>query len=319
MSNFPRNLFEFGQMFHEEGACVDYLLSTRFPDQFVCPECGGKKAYWLPDRYAFKCAKCDTWTYLLAGTVMENTKMPICTWFMGAYLMVTHVPGISALQFQRQAGIRTYETAFQMLHKLRAAMVRPERGRLSGAVEVDETYVGGEKEGKPGRGAFGKVIVVGAVEVVRQHAGRARLKVVPDASEESLAGFVKDNVEEGSKVITDGWFSYQNLDVYGYRHVVIEGEDGAEVASEMKHIHRVFGNLKTWLIGTHHGVSGKHLPAYLNEYVFRFNRRLNPMLAFNTILGLAVHAQAPTYEELYAVGEEGGWVHPNPQGEDDDD
>ena len=197
-------------------------------------------------------------------------------------------------------------------------MVRPERGQLSGAVEVDESFVGVAREGTRGRGAEGKAIVVGAVEVIPTgrgtRAGRLRLQEIGDASQEALIPFIMDCVEPGTIVRTDGWLGYTNLPQMGYRHEIVEGEDSTEVAEQLVHIHRVFSNLKSWLIGTHHGVSEKHLQAYLNEYVFRFNQRANPMAAFNAILGLASHFEAPTYEELYAAGEAGGWVHPNPGG-----
>ncbi len=301
-------------MFSQDGACVEHMIAVKYPSGFVCEHCGGKKGYWIEDRNAFECAECREWAYLTAGTVMEKSKTPICTWFLGAYLMSTMTPGISGVQFQRQSGIKRYETAFQILHKLRAAMVAPERTQLSGEVEVDETFIGGEKEGKRGRGAAGKSMVVGAVEVIegakRSVAGRIRLQQILDASSESLLDFVETQIEEGSVVVTDGWRGYNGVSKVGFDHEVVEGEDSVEVAKEMVHVHRVFSNLKTWLLGTHHGVSSKHLQAYLNEYTFRFNRRSDPWLAFDTVLGLASESESPTYEELYAVGDEGGWVHP---------
>lgn len=316
---FPKNQFEFHRIFNEEGACVAHMIEAKYPDGFVCPSCGGTKAYWREDRDAFKCAKCWELDYLTEGTVMEKSKTPICTWFLGAYLMTTLTPGISGVQFQRQAGVKRYETAFQILHKLRAAMVDSERRMLFGVVEADETFIGGEKEGIRGRGALGKALVAGAVEIVegkkgKPMAGRVRLQSVLDASSESLIDdFIVNNVQKHSMIITDGWAGYAGLKKNGYDHVVIEGETSKDVAKEMVHIHRVFSNLKSWLIGTHHGVSEKHLQAYLNEFTYRYNRRGNPWLAFNTILGLASDAKAPTYDELYAVGDEGGWVHPGGQ------
>jgi transposase-like protein len=213
---------------------------------------------------------------------------------------------MSALQFQRQVGLSNYETAFAMLHKLRAAMVRAGRDRLSGIVEVDETYIGGKEAGPPGRGAKGKVIVAGAVDIRDKYANRIRLRVIPNVTGDTLTGFVKANVQEGSSVNTDDWRGYSRLNAAGYRHIV---------ALELPHIHRVFSNLKTWLLGTHHGVSPQHLQAYLNEYVFRFNRRGTPMAAFQTVLGLAKERIGPTYKELYGVAKHGefAWVHPNPK------
>lgn len=224
---FPHNLFQFGRMFNSEEACRDYLIRVRWPEGFRC-FCGSQKGYWIAERKAFECAQCGEWTYLTQGTVMEKSSTPICIWFLGAYLVTTVTPGISAVQFQRQAGLSRYETAFQILHKLRSAMVRPERGRLSGKVEADETFIGGKEEGRVGRGVINKTLVAGAVEVrrnAREHAGRVRLRIVPDGSAKSLLSFILDNVDPGSTVVTDGWPSYNNLSRRGYRHFVAEGAD----------------------------------------------------------------------------------------------
>ena len=241
---------------------------------------------------------------------MHGTRTPLAKWFMAAFLVATHTPGFSALQFQRYAGVPSYETAFNMLHKLRAAMVRPDRDKIHGTVEVDETYVGGRKPGKGGRGAAGKTIVVGAIEVLSpgeraERAGRLRLRIVPEVTAESLVGFVQGAVERGSTVCTDEWQGYRRLRASGYRHIVTDPR-------ELVHIHRTVANLKAWLVGTHHYVSQKHLQAYLNEFVFRHNRRKTPMAAFQTLIGLGEQVSGPTYKKLYAVGTKGGWVHPNP-------
>jgi len=216
----------------------------------------------------------------------------------------TLTPGMSALQFQRQVGLASYQTAFTMLHKLRASMVRSGRDKLSGLVEVDETYIGGEKEGKTGRGAAGKVIVAGAVDVRGNYANRVRLKVIPNVTGSALTTFIKENTIEGSTIRTDDWVGYSGLEKAGYHHVVEEGE--------MIHIHRVFSNLKTWLLGTHHGaVRKQHLQAYLNEFTFRFNRRNTPMAAFQTVLGLAKERLGPTYRGLYGIASgKQLWAHP---------
>ncbi len=239
---------------------------------------------------------------------MHGTRTSLVIWFWGAYLVATHTPGFSALQFQKQLSINRYETAYQILHKLRAAMVRPDRDRIHSVIEVDETYIGASKAGKRGRGVSGKTIVAGAIEVIdeptkKKRVGRLRLNVIPDVSGETLIGFVEGNVEPGSLVYTDDWSGYDGLNKAGYIHEVVS-------IKELEHIHRTIGNLKVWLEGTHHGVSGKHLQAYLNEFVFRHNRRRTPMAAFQTILGLASQKCGPTYEDLYASGKLTGWLHP---------
>lgn len=288
---------------------MQYLFRCRWADNFICAKCGSVREPWLVEtRRLIECPQCGRQVFLTAGTVMEGTRTPLRVWFYAAFLVTTHTPGFSALQFQRELGIKRYETAFNMLHKLRAAMVRPGRDRIHGVVEVDESYVGAPKPGKRGRGAAGKSIVAGALEIVAKtktskRVGRLRLTVVPNVQSCTLGPFVRQNVEVGSVIQTDDWEGYDKLSKFGYVHEVVPSTD-------LAHIHHTFGNLKTWLAGTHHGVSRKHLQAYVNEFTFRHNRRRKPMAAFQTILGLCSHAHAPTYKSLYAVGDRAGWTHP---------
>jgi transposase-like protein len=264
---------------------------------------------------------------------MQSTHTPLSTWFWAAYMVTTQTPGQSALQFQRQLGLSRYETAFQILHKLRAGMVRPERDCIGGQypVEVDECFIGGRIRGKEHR-MENKAVVVGAIEVRARkdaelraakykqahkggvplkklvYAGRLRLRVLPNRGSVVLFSFVMDNVAKGSTVRTDAFLGYESLPTLGYIHdpLAVSG-DPEKLEGHLPIIHLVFSNLKTWILGTHHGaISRYHLQAYLNEFVFRFNRRFYPMTAFNSVLGLAAHATSPTYEELYS----GAWRHP---------
>jgi transposase-like protein len=234
---------------------------------------------------------------------MEGTHMPLSVWFWAAYLVATQTPGISAVQFQRQLGLSRYETAFQILHKLRVGMVRPDQDRIGGTsgehVEADETWVGGRTRGE-GRGIHHKTLVAAAVEVRQQklgtklnlrrsgrYAGRVRIAVVPDRSADSLCGFIKSVVVPGTRIITDDWSSYVGLTKHGYDHMPIAERGDPLVTEEfMPIIHLVFSNLKTWLRGIHHGVSPQHLQAYLNEFTFHFNRRHYPFNAFRSLLGV---------------------------------
>jgi hypothetical protein len=248
---------------------------------------------------------------------MHRSKQPLLTWFYGAFLVTTLTPGISAVQFQRQLRISRNETAFQMLHKLRAAMVSPEREPLHGVVEVDETFIGGRtrKGVQKGRGTQDKALVVGAVEVratQRSHnrAGRVRLRLIPDASAASLRCFVQESVARGSIVRTDGWRGYvlKNL---GLRHQPIKDKDAGGSGLALPIIHREFSNLKTWLSGTHQGrVQRNHLQAYLNEFTFRHNRRFWKFSAFRRLLQLGLATTAPTYREIYGAEGLGEEVHP---------
>jgi len=324
---FPRSLPEFQQLFPDNEACVKYLQKLRWPDGFVCPHCAavGEPMRITTRPSVLRCRKCHRETGLTVGTVMERSHTPLSIWFWAAYLVSSQTPGMSAVQFRRQLGLKRYETVFQILHKLRAGMVRPDQDRIGGNpdehVEADETWIGGRTRGK-GRGVpHDKVLVTGAVEVRQRkpgsktikrrggrYAGRIRLAVAPDRSANSLCGFVEKSVKPGTLIITDDWGGYNDLENRGYKHLAVAERGDPLVAEEyLPIIHLVFSNLKTWLRGIHHGVSHQHLQAYLNEFTFRFNRRFYPFNAFRSLLDIAGDVAAPTYAELYS----GDWVHPS--------
>ena len=299
---YPRSLHEFRKLFADEAACRDYLARSRWPDGFRCPSCGHDAALVLLTRLLWRCRGCRRETSVTAGTVLHRTRIPLTQWFWAAYLVATQTPGFSALQLQRQLGIGRYETAWAMLQKLRRAMVRPDREPLKDRVEIDETYIGGPEAGlRGGREVGEKAIVVGAVEARGKASGRVRLQVVPDVSARSLTSFVRANVARGAVLLTDGWGSYASLSELGYRHRSRVQGDRRRGSKILPRIHRVFGNLKTWLRGTHHGVGHAHLQAYLDEFTFRFNRRRTPMAAFQTLLGLGSQQPPTTYKQLYGV------------------
>lgn len=322
---FPRSLPEFQRLFPDDAACAEYLEKAKWPNGFTCPSCD---AVGEPFRIStrpgvLRCRKCRYDARLTVGTVMERSHVPLSTWFWAAYLIASQTQGMSAVQFQRQLGLSRYETAFGLLHKLRAAMVRPDQdligGRSGEHVEVDETLVGGRTRGE-GRGVHHKTLVSCAVEVRRRepgtaqdkrkdgrYAGRVRLAVVLDRSAESLCGFVEGAIEPGTLLVTDDWSGYASLRKRGYDHHAIAECGEPEIADEfLPIVHLVFSNLKSWLNGIHHGVSAKHLQAYLNEFTFRFNRRFYPFNAFRSLLGIAGDVSAPTFGELYS----GEWQHP---------
>ena len=269
--DFPRTLAEFQDRFASEDECRRYLVACRWPNGFRCPRCDGGDAYELAGRGRLQCRSCRHQTSVTAGTVLHRARVPLRLWFSAAYLVTTHTPGFSALQLQRQLGLDRYETAWTMLQKLRRAMLRPERDRIAGTVEVDETYVGGVEEGRRGgrRRDSTKSIVVGAVEVRDGGgSGRIRLAVVEDLSAAALTAFVAAAVEPGNTVLTDGWQGYAPLR-HAYDHRPSTVGDLRNASKLLPRVHRTFSNLKTWLKGTHHGVSAKHLPHYVNEFVFR--------------------------------------------------
>ena len=278
-------------------------MASRWPDGFECPRCGHDRAWPVTDRLLWECAACRRQTSATAGTVLHRTRMPLHLWFWGAYLMTTATPGISAVQLQRQLGIARYETAWMMLHKLRRAMVNPQREPLTRAVEVDETFVGGPEAGlRGGRQQGIKALVVVAVEIRGAGCGRVRMQVIDDASADTLCRFVTASITPGARVHTDGWSGYQRLPRLGYDHQPRSQRAhrliNADPDEILPRVHRVIGNLKSWLQGTHRGVSGEHLQVYLDEYTFRFNRRRTPMAAFQTLLGLGSQQPPTTYNEI---------------------
>ena len=299
--DFPKTLAEFQQRFSTDEACRQYLIESRWPDGYCCPRCHHATAYSIMSRNLLQCVSCRHQISVTAGTVMHRTRQPLQHWFRAACLVTTHTPGFSALQLQRQLGLKRYETAWTMLQKLRRAMVRPERDRLKGTFEVDETYVGGREEGRSGGRMrdSNKAIVVAATQIRGRGTGRIRLGLVPDLSGDSLVGFVEGAVEPGSIIKTDGWQGYAPLKRHGYDHRPQTQGTGKNAGTLFPRVHRVFTHLKAWLWGTHYGVSKKHLPHYLNEFVFRFNRRGMPMAAFQSLLGLTGQHEPTTYHMLY--------------------
>jgi len=272
MEEYPQTLAEFDREFATEEACARYLFQLRWPDGFVCPHCGGTKA-WTTKRGLFTCAGCQYQLSVKAGTIFEGSRSPLTMWFWAIWWVTSQKNGASAKGLQRILGLGSYETTWTWLHKLRRAMVRPGRDRLAGLVEVDETYIGGEKPGKRGRGADGKALVLIAAQMDGKRIGRVRLRRIPDASGESLDPAVQEAVEPGSVVRTDGWVGYNNLDNLGYLREIVRKD--ADVGDNLlPFCNTVASLLKRWLLGTHHGaVSHEHLDYYLDEYTFRFNRR----------------------------------------------
>jgi len=307
---FPKDMREFRQRFSTPQACLEYLTQSRWPDGFVCPKCSGKSAWLNTTRYVFECRHCRRQTSPMAGTLMHRSHVPVQEWFWTAYLVATHTPGISAVQLQRQLGISSDTTAWHRLHRLRKGMVNENRSHLSGLIEADETIIGGPAKRKRGRGvtaAKHKTLVIGAVEVLSyedkkstrcERASRVRLSTLDDAGEVSIRHVLTHNIDAGSTLRTDGWRGYSDAALVGYTHrvrVVRTPERAHRVAP---HIHRVFSNLKTWLNGTHHGVEPKYLQSYLDEFVFRFNRRNTPMAAFQTLLGISTQKAPLPLPEL---------------------
>ncbi len=273
--DYPRTQADFEAQFSTEKACRDYLSRLRWPDGFACPRCSGR-AVWEDSRQRLMCGACGYQTTVTAGTIFHRTRKPLRLWFQAAWWLTAQKNGASALGLQRLLGLGQYKTAWTWLHKLRRAMVRPGRDRLSGRVEVDETYVGGPASGAPGRRLGDRQsLVLVAAEEAGAGIGRIRLRRAADASATSLEAFIQEAVEPGSVVRTDGWPGYARLSTLGYQHeVVVTGGDEQLVSGHFPRVHRVASLLKRWLLGTHQGaVKPSYLDYYLDEFTFRFNRR----------------------------------------------
>src|SRR5436305_11477209 len=309
-ADLPEDMPSFLAQIGTDEQCREYLFRARWPGGFRCAGCGHGDAYALKTKIVYECVACRKQHSLLAGTIFEPNKTGLAKWFLAIYLVTSSKRGIAATELQRQLGLGSYGTAWTWLHKLRKAMVRPDRQPLAGRVEADETYVGGPRPGKRGRGAAGKTLVGGAVEAGRgevrgRRLGRPRLAALPDASAASLDAFLAANVARPATVATDGWRGYLGLPAAGYDHEPVRSSASrGDAALRLPGIHLVFGLVKRWLLGTHHGAVGeKHLPAYLDEYAFRFNRRTAKRVShgFARLIEHAVRIKPSTYRAIVAA------------------
>ncbi len=270
MEDYPKTLIEFRERFVSDDDCLRYVEFLRWPDGFRCPRCGHSET-WTTKRGLYQCQKCRHQSSITAGTIFHDTRKPLRLWFEAMWHITSQKYGANALGLQRVLNLGSYHTAWKWLHRLRRAMVRPDRDKLYGTIEVDETYIGGERSGKRGRGAENKTLVVIAVEdragQLGKGIGRIRLKRIPDASGESLVDFIRTHVSSGAHIRTDGWRGYESLNEEDYKHIVVGSK-------ELNIAHLVAALLKRWLLGTYQGaVRPTQLDYYLDEYTFRFNRR----------------------------------------------
>ena len=274
---FPTTAIEFNEVFVSDDACAAYLEVVRWPNGFVCPKCGGREAWRVKVRPLMHCAGCGRQTSITAGTPFHGTRKPLRAWFHAIFLVSTQKTGTSAANLQRQVGLKSYETAWTWLHKIRGCMRVAGRQKLEGRVEVDEGYVGGGEQGVVGRQTETKSIVAVAAEDDGgdRRAGRVRLEVISSTSQADLTKFVEENVAKGSTVRTDGLNAYAKISSVGVQHEPTTVKRSGKTGSQLfPRVHLVLALLKRWLLGTFQGrVSSKHLQAYLDEFCFRFNRR----------------------------------------------
>lgn len=309
------SLLEFQQRFPDEARCAQFLYDQRWPNGFVCPGCGGTRGHLLKSRaYTYECVACGKQTSVSAGTMMHRTKLPLTAWFWAAHLMATHSNGMSAQQLMGQLGLGSYKTAWLLAQKLRRSMVDPEREKLNGVVEIDQA----EMPFRADDSFFeipktGKMLVIGAVEIVDHTtkkpqkpkrlgakyldtmSGRCRLAAIPSNEAQHIHAFIKANIAPGTTLVSDGHASYSGLTDYRHDPRVV-GNMAGHVP--LKWIHRVFALLKRWSLGTDHGLRREHIDSYLNEFVFRYNRRFYRHVSFETVLGLATRQGPMAYWEI---------------------
>ena len=301
MEDYPRDLAELEVRFSTETASREYLFRLRWPDGFRCPLCGETRS-WPKPIGLLRCAGCGYQSSVTAGTIFQDSRLPLTLWFRAAWWVTSQKNGVSAMGLQRVLGLKSYKTAWAMLHKLRRAMIRPGRDRLQGCAEVDEAFVGGEEKCAHRRHTETKALIAVAVEEDGQGIGRIRLRRIPDASAGSLTPFVQDAVEPGSVVHTDGWLGYSPLESSGYPHKITFLKGHSKMASElMPRVHLAVSLLKRWLLGTHQGgVSLEHLDSYVDEFTFRFNRRKSRSRGklFYRLLEQAVAVEPAPYKSL---------------------
>ena len=338
LPDLPADMPAFVARFGRDNQCRDYMFGVRWPAGFRCggEACPGSRCYAHKQRLIYECADCGKQHSLLAGTIFEQTKTGLARWFLAIFLVTSSKGGIAAAELKRQLGFGSDQTAWAWLHKIRRAMVDPKRAPLSepvaGAVQTDESYLGAPKPGKRGRGAAGKAILAGAVETrivevpksrpkrkgiqadtqtkavetepVLQ-LGRIRLSVVAGVGAADLEPFLTANVGSSASIRTDGAKAYRNLPDKGFAHEPVNmsamSKADLAVSDPLGAVHLVFGHVKRWLLGTHHGgQSHKHLQSYLDEFVFRFNRRRAQSIShrFAKLIGLGIATQPTPYWQI---------------------
>jgi transposase-like protein len=270
---YPKNQMEFDNTFANEEDCVKYLIEVKWPLGYKCSKCSHNE-YWALSRKRLKCKNCMAITTITSHTFFDQSNKPLTMWFRAIWWMIAQKNGVSASGLQAILGIGSYKTAWIWLHKLRMLMVFPNRDKLSGKVEIDETFVGGVAEGKRGRGAENKSLVMIAVEVLPKGTGRVRLELIPSAEGKHLLKFISENVEKGTSVITDGWTGYAQLGENGYEHIKQKQVIALNNEEMLPNVHSIAALLKRWLLGTHQNYTSQdRLQKYLDEFSFRYNRR----------------------------------------------
>lgn len=276
-----RKIQAFRKTFSTDRACLEYLAHCRWPEGFVCPKCSSREATLLKTRFVYQCRKCRTQVSPTAGTVMHRSHIPIQEWFLAAFLLAGHEPGISAVELQRQLGIGSYKNAWNLLRRLRCAMISDSLPKLSGTVRVYVTSVGESR----------KCRIIGAIEVITdelgERAGRLRLASLPNTDPRTIHAFLVKSIEKGSRIRTNGQLTLTPQALALFKHKVRSISPGEDAEKRFPHIHRAFREVKSWLKRTHRGVAPVHMQGYLDEFTFRFNHAASHERGFQTLLGVS--------------------------------
>jgi len=291
-------LVQFQRKFRTEKDCKKRLFQMRWPHGFICPRCGHDQYYDLPKRGLYQCKACKYQCSVTAGTVMHRTRTPLLKWFWAIFLFSNDKRGISALQLSKKLDM-SYWVAWTMLHKIRKAMRdRDARYKLAGLIEVDDSYVGGSSTGggKRGRGTR-KIPVLIAASTDGEAIGFAKMQVVDSLHWEPVKSFLQEGIRPKQTIKSDGWQSYNVAEKLGHAHQV-EFILGRKAHDVLKWVHILASNAKAFILGTYHGLAGKHMQSYLDEYCFRFNRRRWNRQLFDRLLMACVSSTGLTYAEL---------------------
>jgi transposase-like protein len=295
------NLLQFQRKFSTVKACQQHLFKMRWPEGYKCPRCGHQKASLIRTRHLYQCGACRYQVSLTAGTVFHKTRTPLSKWFWMILLIGRQKSSISMLSLQRLLEIKSYKTVWTMGHKIRKAMAeRDSSYQLAGLIEMDDAYFGPKKPGKRGRGAAGKTKVVVAVETRGEKPGFAKMQPVPAVSGPEITSHWQNCLKEEAVIRTDGWQAYRALATETRRHEPTVVGGGAKAVKVLPWVHALIANMKGIIRGVHHGVSQKHLPRYLSEQCYRFNRRFWESQMFNRLLTACAHTSTITFAELRA-------------------
>ena len=316
---YPDTVVQFGAWFPDDAACLDYLTWLRWGDAgFGCHLCGSVGRGWSRrDGVSWDCGSCGSRTSATAGTIFHHTRTPLTVWFRAGWELTTRANGVSARGIQRTLGLGSYQTAWTMLHRFRYAMVMPGRAKLSGVVEVDDMFIGGRnKPGMAGRSKRPhKTPVLAMAEVRARGIGRCRAVVVPRLDGASLRSALRENIELGSVVRSDGLVVLgQSMEGFVHERKSVQGS-GTPAHILFPAVSRVQAQIKRWLEGTLQGAAEPgHLQEYLNEFEFRFNRRRagKPGLLFYRLLEQAVHTAPASYDDITVGGTRPRKIAPKP-------